>query len=299
MDNTYTEPKNGNIDLVISRINEIYRNKMIVIGIIGIFCLLLLYSILWLFIPILLILIYVAYKSNDTKSKQLGLERKIMGSLGTELKKLNENDKSKFYEVAGYYNTGQWFISDSALGFHFFNTTDICWVHLQNTRHSANFVPTGTSYGIRIYLKSGLVLTEDYGYKSESQTIAATKMVQLRSIAPWAIYGWSQQLKTLWDNNRVNFVSMVEQNWKRILQQFWTQHRAQQNRQNMSNQPIMPITRYYTILGLKPNANQDQIKEAYRKLVKKYHPDISKSKQAQEKMKEINEAYSILIGKYT
>ena len=42
-----------------------------------------------------------------------------------------------------------------------------------------------------------------------------------------------------------------------------------------------------------------QIKQAYRKLARKYHPDISKSKQAQEKMKEINEAYSILSGKHT
>jgi hypothetical protein len=298
MDNN-TETKRENINLVISRINEVYKNKIIVIGIIGILCLWLFYSILWLFIPILLILIYAVYKSYNTKNKELGLDSKIMESVGAELKRLNENDKSRFYEVAGYYSTGQWFISDDKLGFHFFNAKDICWVHLQNTKHSFNFVPTGTSYGIRIYLKSGLALTKEYGYGGKNQAIAVTKMAQLQRIAPWAIYGWSQQLKTLWDSNRTNFVSMAEQNWQRILQQFWAQQKAQQNKQTVPNQPVMPITKYYMILGLKPNANQDQIKEAYRKLAKKYHPDISKSKQAQEKMKEINEAYSILSGKHT
>ena len=143
------------------------------------------------------------------------------------------------------------------------------------------------------------MLTKDYGYGGGSQTTMATKMAQLQKIAPWAIYGWSQQLKTLWDSNRTNFVSMAEQNWQRILQQFWAQQNAQQARQNIPNQPVMPITKYYTILGVKLNATQDQIKQAYRKLARKYHPDISKSKQAQEKMKEINEAYSILSGKHT
>lgn len=51
---------------------------------------------------------------------------------------------------------------------------------------------------------------------------------------------------------------------------------------------------YYEILGLSKSASDDEIKKAYRKLAKKYHPDINKEKDAEEKFKEINEAYEVL-----
>lgn len=52
---------------------------------------------------------------------------------------------------------------------------------------------------------------------------------------------------------------------------------------------------YYAILGLNRGATQDEIKKAYRKLAMQYHPDRNPgNKQAEEKFKEINEAYDIL-----
>ena len=51
---------------------------------------------------------------------------------------------------------------------------------------------------------------------------------------------------------------------------------------------------YYEILGVSKTASDDEIKSAFRKLAKKYHPDISKEPDAEKKFKEIGEAYSVL-----
>ena len=52
---------------------------------------------------------------------------------------------------------------------------------------------------------------------------------------------------------------------------------------------------YYEVLGVDKKANQDEIKKAFRKLARKYHPDLNPGdKKAEQKFKEINEAYDVL-----
>lgn len=51
---------------------------------------------------------------------------------------------------------------------------------------------------------------------------------------------------------------------------------------------------YYEILGVQRSASQQEIKSAYRKLARKYHPDVNKAPDAQAKFKDINEAYEVL-----
>src|SRR5688572_3721852 len=51
---------------------------------------------------------------------------------------------------------------------------------------------------------------------------------------------------------------------------------------------------YYQVMGVNRDASADEIKRAYRKLARKYHPDVSKEPNAEARFKEIGEAYEVL-----
>lgn len=56
----------------------------------------------------------------------------------------------------------------------------------------------------------------------------------------------------------------------------------------------MEFKDYYSILGVAPTASKDEIKKAYRRLARKYHPDVSKEKDAEARFKDLGEAYEVL-----
>src|SRR5208282_3595309 len=56
----------------------------------------------------------------------------------------------------------------------------------------------------------------------------------------------------------------------------------------------MQFKDYYHTLGLTRDAGAEEVKRAYRKLARKYHPDVSKEKNAEAKFKEVQEAYEVL-----
>ena len=56
----------------------------------------------------------------------------------------------------------------------------------------------------------------------------------------------------------------------------------------------MEFKDYYEIMGVARDASADDIKRAYRRLARKYHPDVSKEKDAEARFKEVGEAYEVL-----
>ncbi|MDE3130554.1 MAG: DnaJ domain-containing protein, partial [Acidobacteriota bacterium] len=56
----------------------------------------------------------------------------------------------------------------------------------------------------------------------------------------------------------------------------------------------MSYTDYYEVLGVSHDADQDAIRRAYRKLARQYHPDLNADHDAEERFKELGEAYEVL-----
>lgn len=56
----------------------------------------------------------------------------------------------------------------------------------------------------------------------------------------------------------------------------------------------MEFKDYYAVLGVEPGSGESEIKQAFRRLARKYHPDVSKEKGAEDRFKAINEAYEVL-----
>ena len=59
----------------------------------------------------------------------------------------------------------------------------------------------------------------------------------------------------------------------------------------------MEFKDYYAVLGVEPGSGEAEIKQAFRRLARKYHPDVSKEKGAEDRFKAINEAYEVLRDK--
>ena len=57
---------------------------------------------------------------------------------------------------------------------------------------------------------------------------------------------------------------------------------------------FMEYKDYYAVLGVDKKATADDIKQAYRRLARKYHPDVSKEANAEDKFKDVQEAYEVL-----
>ncbi|MBP7600162.1 MAG: DnaJ domain-containing protein, partial [Thermoflexales bacterium] len=51
---------------------------------------------------------------------------------------------------------------------------------------------------------------------------------------------------------------------------------------------------YYEVLGVAKDVGADEVKKAFRKLARQYHPDVNKAADAESRFKEINEAYEVL-----
>jgi len=73
----------------------------------------------------------------------------------------------------------------------------LVWAHLHQTKHSVNFIPVGSSWALHLYTRGG----HKYELECSNEKGAEQTLEEIATRAPWAIYGFNDQLQSLWQQD--------------------------------------------------------------------------------------------------
>lgn len=120
---------------------------------------------------------------------------------------LKENKRT---DISGTYFTRNFVIIPSFYRYRWFQFSEVCWAFIRVTKHSINFIPTGTTHEVNVFLDNRDVVTIESN-KSEDL------LHHLIRKAPFALYGYSAQIKEAWSTDTSNFISIVKQRKNQFL----------------------------------------------------------------------------------
>jgi hypothetical protein len=125
-----------------------------------------------------------------------------------------EKSNNKFYQTNKLMITPNWIIIRGFFHFYIIHATELVWVYIKQTKHSVNFIPTGSTYSLIFnsnYMKNIEVEIkgEMLGAGKEEESGSVLELVHF--VAPWAIYGFSEEIKYVWENNPGNLIQEVNQ----------------------------------------------------------------------------------------
>lgn len=132
---------------------------------------------------------------------RFGDPSKIAERVGDDLKKnilVNKDNKIITYN---------WIVIRSFFDFYVIHSTEICWVYLLQTKHSVNFIPTGTTYGVKLHCVSYKEIEIPCNDQEEAELLIG----KIHSMSPWAIYGFSEEIKYLWGSNPQALIKNVNE----------------------------------------------------------------------------------------
>ncbi len=102
--------------------------------------------------------------------------------------------------------TANWVLIPSMFSTAVIRLSDLAWVYRKDTKHSVNFIPTGTSYESVLWQRCGSMHSV-----TGSQEMVASMLEALAARAPWVVIGYSKVLENAWDKDRRGFLAAVDQ----------------------------------------------------------------------------------------
>jgi len=124
----------------------------------------------------------------------------IAESVEEELKFHITKTYGNYFLIQGnYFLTQNWIIYRSFLDFFAIHKTEIIWVFICETKHSVNFIPTGTTYSLEINsVFNKINKKSSIKIDLPNKDTANSFLTNLQNFSPWAIFGYDDQLRVLW-----------------------------------------------------------------------------------------------------
>jgi len=119
---------------------------------------------------------------------------------------LRQSKRTQFSKV---FFTDSFAFIPTFYGFGWFHFSEVCWAFNHVTKHSVNFIPTGTDYEVHVYL--------DYGFRAIPSNKSEKLLEHIFQMAPFAHYGYSDELKNVWSNDPAGFIADVKQRMNQFL----------------------------------------------------------------------------------
>ena len=126
-----------------------------------------------------------------------------LGPVDEKATDLEKQVRENGQKVGDFVFTPDYLLETGSLNLHPY--TDLVWIYKKQTKHSINFIPTGTTYEVVIHLRDGQITTQSAAAAVVDQVLAA-----LAQGCPWIAAGYSEELNKLWTKSRQEFVAEVD-----------------------------------------------------------------------------------------
>ena len=184
--------------------------------------------------------------------------------------------------------------------------SDICWVYVEKAPDRGWVDLEGLYlYTMKVYLRDGRIVSENLDSRD---TDVDDRYRALRRAIPWAAFGYHRKYAAAWKDSRLKFISDVDK--RRVgptkgedrepERSVGPNNRGDEATKRTASQEFhesqakmrQPLEKdYYRVLGVPRTATVGEVHVRFRELALKYHPDRNKSHDAEDKFKEVSEAY--------
>ncbi len=140
---------------------------------------------------------------NNPRSHSIYTKMASIGPVDTIVADLEKQVRETGQKMGSFIFTPNYLVNASAVELHQY--TDLVWIYKKQTRHSVNFIPTGSTYEVIMHTRDGKEHT-----MQASCAVVDQVLQTLARGCPWIVAGYSDQLRNLWSRTRGDFIAEVD-----------------------------------------------------------------------------------------
>jgi hypothetical protein len=147
----------------------------------------------------------VTQRKNDPLLHPIVKVASRYGQIAETAQQIDIELKGETRKLCGAVVTPSWVLVKHMFSLDVFHIPDVIWAYKKVTKHSVNFIPTGKTFATIMFDRYGKSLEMDEG-RSESNTF----LMMLQEKMPWVVFGYSDDLKKIAQEDWSGFVAVVD-----------------------------------------------------------------------------------------